>query len=380
MKAYSKCLAFITLAFLVSCRPPTEETLYNQYKLNDQAENTTEPELPTTSGPVKKAPGEEKPGKAGPGVDPSEKGPGKTPLPPSEKLASQCDLNIQVTSGIDSRVKILVGDREMLQERIEALESQNKISAKEKEFIIQARKGALNLQQGAELTDDEAGAQAAYQGVGVFKQTSAHGKEYLFYGDEGMIFDTTSSRSERLVIYAKEKLTVDATSFDVKNSLLFLESEDLELEVCLRETAAAELDIEIEAENSNVLVSSQGTSHRDMQIRSVISKSQIAKQVWKGTSFKGVDLHLEGHGSQSSETRLKFTSIEDGEAKVIQGGLQGSLAIEGTTIKNDPAKITIINQAMQGSEVTAKVYHTDAGGYQDFKSLLSQIGEELVID
>ena len=368
MKITSRSLAqsfafLFALTCLTGCKPQQDENYFNEYAVQSETSSEGKSKTERPEDPRE--------------VDPNDGG--EEPTGPEEPRPEygMCDLNLSVTSSNKSQIKIVVGNREVLQKAM------IKLNQDEIDFINSAIDGKEPLKSGPyrEQGDEETeGVVAAMSEVGLYKETSSHGKRYLFYGEDGMAFDTTSSKSDRVVIYANKKISVDTTSYDVKESVLLLETYDLDIDVCLKNTSAGSIDLLVDAPGSNVRVVSKGTSFKNQVVTSEVLSASKAKQIWSGTSFQGSTLSIIGEADYN-ETSLKFTSIRAGHAKIMHKGEDGQVILEGTSVKNDPsAYITVENQAESGTRLLANVIHTDKGGYRGFERILLDKGETEIID
>jgi len=356
------------LVSVTGCKPQQDENYFNEYSVQSEESQNEKNKIERPQMPPEVTEVEE--------VDPD--GGGEKPTGPEEPRPEygKCDLNLSVTSSNKSKIKIVVGNREVLQQALKELNED------EIDFLTSALNGKEPLKSSPyrEQGDEETkGVVAAMSASGLYKETSSHGKKYLFYGEEGMTFDTTSSKSDRVVIYANKKISVDTTSYDVKESVLLLETYDLEIDVCLRNTSAGSIDLLVDAPGSNVQVVSQGTSFKDQIVTSKILNASKGKQSWSGTSFQGSTLSLTG-GADYNETSLKFTSIRGGHAQILHKGEDGQVILEGTSVKNDPAYISVENQAESGTKLLANVIHTDKGGFRGYERILLDKGETEIID
>lgn len=296
-----------------------------------------------------------------------------------------CDFDLKVTSangGVPfgstvSETKVIIGSEDYIRSQL------NEMGDADKNYFIHGLDQKLPLRQmNFQQTSSHENIEMAFANDARFQLTSAHGDLYRIYAQKSLDYQTTSHKSEQLRLLAHGKLKVRSTSYKVAGAIMMLVTDDSEINVCIRETAAGSLDLDIVgAENTNVNVISQGTSFKDTVIRSSIASAANASQKWKGTGFNNSSVEIINDAFVSNHTELKFTAFHQGSvAHITQAGEEASAYVHGTN-KGANSEIKIINQALMGTALMADIKHGTAGNkYRDYEGMIEGLGQEELLE
>jgi hypothetical protein len=287
-----------------------------------------------------------------------------------------CDFDLGITNAQTSKTKIIIGNQQQLLEHVEGL------NPKELDYITEGINGSLNYSQSNFVqTSHSKSLDMGFAGNGKYKVTSSKGDNYLFYSKGEFIFDTTSSNSDRLVIMAKNKMKISTTNYNIKEAVLLLETQSKDIKVCIRETGASSINLNIMAgPEATVNVVSVGTSFKNSIVESTISGALVANQYWKGTTFNSSQLTLINHASLMNSVEVGFTSFQGSNASIEQSGTSASAYIHGTSLFEN-SKISLENNAETGTYLDAAVIHgTDKNVYRAYSGAILKIGETEIIE
>jgi hypothetical protein len=297
---------------------------------------------------------------------------------PTQELLQNCDMDISITSGSNSspsKTKIIIGDSERIQTELQNL------SSKDRDFFNKAINNNIPLNGDFRKTTHDENFEMAFTGGSTYRVNSAIGDRTIYSAGE-LDYRTTSTDSDSIRILAHGKLKVQTTSFYARDAIFMLNSQAPNIKVCIRQTSAGSLDIEVVgASNSRVTIVSSATTSNTNQISSKILKALEAEQMWRGTSFKRVSINLSNMATSSNYAELGFTSFNDASvAKINQGGNYSAVFIRGTSLSNS-STIQVENNSTQGTHLKTKVIHnTIDNKYRDFERTISKMKEVETIE
>lgn len=182
-----------------------------------------------------------------------------------------CDMVLKVTSANVSNTKIIVGSQDYLRQKIAELEENDK------NFFLDGLDQKLELSDmNFKQTSSSQDISMGFSQAASFKVTSVHASSYRLFGADSLNYKVTSQKSDKLKLLSHNTLNVQTTNYDIDDALLMLVTDDNEIKVCIKETSAGSLDLDIlGAENATVKVVSVATSFKNTTIRSIVKGASI---------------------------------------------------------------------------------------------------------